>query len=254
MFDPEDYQNLINATGLSEVHVSTDETLQHEYLIWQRMYHSMGGQGSLPPFLMIPMLRLLGINPAAPAKPTPVAVDWRRVKLGARVAAAADDGREFTGEFCGIIQDGMLGVRLDGDDSADLYGPAAVRLIAADAPKQQRPIGEVLERDDADLDDVAIRNQFDPADPTGRDPGPKVARKWGLVAPGDAVTCTFRGVTHHARFIDEGPVDGKVTVYFDDAETTLDEADVEIGHLELVEAEAPKKPAAKRAAPRKKKA
>jgi hypothetical protein len=255
MFSAEDYQNIQNATGMSEVHLAADEALQAEYLTQQRMYHAMGGTGALPPILLIPMLRSLGYEAAKRPEPSAKPVDWRNVKFGARVVVATESVAAF-GEYCGIVYDGMLGVRFDGTASVEIFAPNFVSLAPVNSPS--RPAAPQV----PDLDDERFESstraenskQFDPADPTGRDPGPEVDRKWLQSLPGDPVTVKFRGKLVAGQFIDEGPNDGQVTVFLgpDLGEVALGEDDVTVGHpeQELVAA-APAKKTAKAPAKRR---
>lgn len=151
MFNQDDLDALTNATGMSEVEVMANEQIGAEYIAQQRMYHLMGQQGALPPWMLVVMLRMLGFEPPQRAAPPKgMEVRWDVVRKGTRVIVAPDDKnpqKQLYGTYQYSPELGLVAVLLDGAVGGwvDEFPMRQVSLAPVGTPKFVAPIEPLVD-------------------------------------------------------------------------------------------------------------
>lgn len=112
MIHPNDEQSLQRMLGVDEIPAK----VAAEYAVRLTMYHGDGNSGPLGSLGLIPMVRSLGLGPAA-REPDAEVTDWRTVPADGSARIEANYmGSWCPGVFLGFVADGTLAVRLDEDD------------------------------------------------------------------------------------------------------------------------------------------
>lgn len=251
MFNQNDLDALSAATGKSEMEIMADEALGNEYITRQRMYHALGQQGELTPPMIIDMLRFLGFEPPArKAALKPMEICWEDYRVGTRVIVTPDDTqpqKQFYGIYKGKPEAGRVAVLLDGvvGGWVDEFPMRQVALAPAGAPAFVPPVEPLIESlrpapapvepvnsfDDEDEDDreiptgeeedelpadeqeaIPAPGSVDRADPEGRVKAPVMEKDWSEVDPGSPVVYQDGDDLLDAEFIEDGPVDGHVSI------------------------------------------
>jgi len=251
MFNQNDLDALSAATGLSEMEIMAHESLGAEYIVRQRMYHALGQQGELPPPMVIDMLRFLGFEPPARKAPLkPMEIRWEDIRTNARVIVTPDDAQPLKqqyGIYKGKPEPGFVSVLLDGSVGGwvDEFPMRKVALAPAGAPPFVPPVEAPVEpprveppvindelADDEDEDEIVtgeeedelpadqteavmVPGAIDRADPEGRVKAPAMANDWSEIEPGQPVIYKVGDELIDAEFIEDGPMDGHVSICID---------------------------------------
>lgn len=124
MIHLQDRDSLARMLGNGDV----PDSVELEYGIRQRMYHSEGGSGPLGAMALISMLRFLGLGPDS-GKEVQEQVNWLDIPDNGTVRVEAEFYNEWApGTYLGIIEHGTLAVRLDCDPLVRECRPDKVRL------------------------------------------------------------------------------------------------------------------------------
>lgn len=253
MFNQNDLDAMAAATSLSEMEIMAHDKIGPEYIIRQRMYHALGQQGELPPPMIIDMLRFLGFEPPARKAPLkPMEIRWEDYRVGTRVIVAPDDAqplKQLYGVYKGKPEPGRLSVLLDGAVGGwvDEFPMRQVALAPSGAPSfvppeeplvdSLRPLpepsanGELHDDEDTDFEvetgeeedelpadeteAVQTPGSIDRADPEGRVKVPVMEKDWSEIDPGTPVVYQDGDDLLDAEFIEDGPVDGHVSISID---------------------------------------
>lgn len=207
MLHPDDRGPLLKMLRLDEVPADVEA----EYDVWRGMLCRGGASGGLGPQLLIPLIAHLGYQPKpSPEKPEPVR--WRDVPDDGSVRVQVPDsaviGGKLPGVYVGIISpDGILGVRLDGEDRVRQFKPFHVQLLPVGSEHLQSEPDVTSTVDTVSTDEMPPYPDVvcDP-DPTdnpveydGNDPAP-TPDGWENVKPETPVIVNFEGDTREGVF------------------------------------------------------
>ena len=208
-----------------------------------------------PPMIIDMLRSLDFQPPARQAPLKPMEIRWEDYRLGTRVIVTPEDTqpqKQFYGVFKGKPEPGYVSVLLDGAVGGwvDEFPMRQVALAPANAPSFVPPEEPLLDSlrpapapqpsvngeayDDEDADEelppsgeeedalpsdtpeaVMTPGTVDRADPEGRIKVPVMEKDWSVVDPGDPVVYQIGEELFDAEFIEDGPMDGHVSISID---------------------------------------
>ena len=119
---PDDLEAILKVTGWRDV----SEKVRRDYDMWIRMKHRAGFPGPLG-ILLVPFLRSQNARPKEePERTEPTR--WSTVDFG-QVVQVFENGILKEGKFAGMMDGGMLGVRINGEAIVREFAQTSVQLL-----------------------------------------------------------------------------------------------------------------------------
>jgi hypothetical protein len=147
--------------------------VEHEYGVWQDLYHSSGCVGHLGPQLLVAMVRRIGFGKVRDEAASAESVDWRQYPIGKTRVEARFMGQWMPGLFLGFVENGMIAVRLDDDTYVRECRPDMVRLAGIVDDEDAMPEGPsqaILDLLDKPASAVEPEEPAEPADEPAEEP------------------------------------------------------------------------------------